>query len=202
MSDLTFKDCKPCSDELNQYESDIYHNLIEWLEQITCIPWSRAYSEAAEINDSNDENNKSQHGTLYIETLDEGVIERNNLIDKGDIEGCFLIKYQGFPTINLSVHNYNTDPNLPNRSPMDILNNIRVYYTIPRINSCLCEKEISVLSWGIISNIVEESQGGLCYRSSRSVQFEINRYTSFSEILIDNINITAQDDCCDINEVQ
>lgn len=200
MSNLNVRDCVPCSDELNQYESDIYTNLILWLEKITCIPWSRAYSEAAEINDSGSENTKSQHGTLYIETMDEGVVEHNELVSIGDIEGCFLIKYQGWPTINLSVYNYSDREDLPNRSPMDVLNNIRLLYTIPRINDCLCEKEISILSWGIVSNIVEESQGGLCYRASRSVQFEINRYTSFSEILIDNINVIANNECCDNTE--
>ena len=200
MNDLSKRDCTPCSNELNQYEFDIYTNLIAWLEQITCIPWIRAYPPAAQPQDETNINKIDQYGTLFIESLDEGVIELGTLIEEGLSEGCFLIKKQLFPRIKLSVFNYNNDCNLPNRSPLDILNAVRVLYEIPRINECLCEKEISILNWGVIANVIYNETGEVYYHSSRTVEFEINGYSSFSEILIDNIKIET--DCCLDKEVQ
>lgn len=185
--------CDPCSDELNQYESDIYTSIIHWLETTTCIPWVRALSEASEPNDGKNFSQDQQYGTVYIQTIDDQEIDLTDVIIVGETERCRRVETRSMVSVNLNVYNFSTCG--LSKSPSDILSSIEVRYKVMAgLQGELCVNGLSVNSWGNIQNIAEEQGSAIKQASQRDLTLEVFRYTSISETLINIINIDLN--CC------
>lgn len=185
--------CDPCSDELNQYESDIYTSIINWLETVTCIPWTRALSEASEPNDGCNFSLDQQYGTVYIQSISDQEIKLTDDIAVGEIERCKRVEVRSIIDVNLNVFNFN--PCGLAKSPADVLSNIEMRYKVMSglVNE-LCMNGISVKNWGVISNIASEEDSSIKQRAQTNITLEVMRYTSISEKLI---NIIKTDlNCC------
>lgn len=185
--------CDPCSDELNQYESDIYTSVINWLEVTTCIPWVRALSVASEPNDGTNFSLDQQYGTVYIQSIDDQEMRLTDDIAVGDTERCKRVEYRSIVELNLNVFNFNTCGLA--KSPADILSSIEIRYKVMSgLYNELCVNGLAVQGWGIISNIASEESAGIDQRAQRNITLDIKRYTSISEKLIDIINVNLN--CC------
>lgn len=192
---LDRKNCDPCSLELNQYESDIYTTLIEFFESLTCIPWIRGFSEASTPFDIRDINTNQQYGSLYIQSIDDQEVVSDGIVQVGEIERCRRIKTRSMVTVNVNVYNFSSgDGNTIIKSPADVLSSVRTLYkTLYDVHSNLCFNGINVHTFGIISNIAAMDAQDK-YRAQQNMTFEIDRYTSIAETLLNKIKISLN--CC------
>lgn len=191
--ELDEKNCKPCSAELNQYESDIYTTLINWLESITCIPWIKGYADTGEPDDPCDINRDLQYGVVYIETVDDQEVTLGEIIEVGETEHCRRVAIRSIVSVNLGVYNYSTTG--LNGSPLDVLLSVSTSYkTLYALYSELCMNGLAVNSWGVVYNIADKENGTQKYRAQQNVDFEITRYTSFAETRLEEIKLSFN--CC------
>lgn len=187
------ENCDPCSDELNQYESDIYTSLIHWFESVTCIPWVREFSEASEPNDGRNFSEDQQYGTIYIQSIDDGQVNMIEDVDIGEIERCKRIKMISDIEVSLNVHNYSRCGLA--KSPADILSTIITRYKVmANLRDELCKFGLSVYSWGPIQNVPYEDETVMYQKAQQNISLQVTRYTSISEKLIETIMTDL--DCC------
>ncbi|MDB4461530.1 hypothetical protein N9043_01120 [bacterium] len=182
--------CDPCSDGLNQYESDIYTTLIHWLESVTCIPWIQPNQEASEISGYHTD---LQYGTLYIQTIDDQEVVESHVVAIGEIERCTQIDIKATMSVNLSVYNYSTG--CVTKSPSDILSQMYMVHKFNKeIQDRFCSLGIATTEWGVISNIIETEGTSQKYRAQRELDFQITRQSSVRERLVEDVSLNV--DCC------
>ena len=188
------RNCNPCSQELNQYESDIYTTIIDFLESITCIPWIRSFSEAGHPFDIKSVNTNQQYGTVYIQSIDDQETSLEDVIKVGEVERCRRVKIRSLISVNLNVINYSNINSQIIKSPSDVLSNVKtLYQTLVETYNNLCLNGINIHNFGTISNI-EAMDKQDKYRAQQNLTFEVERYTSIAETLLNKIKISFN--CC------
>lgn len=196
------RDCEPCSAEENQYEDDWLCALIEWLDNVTCIGWIRAYPDTARP-EKNIDLATDQYGTVHIDSIDYKIPQKKDIQDETENESCIRVSHRVEVELELRVYNYAQMPTENGqrlRTSGDVL--LRVldaYLRIPRLAQALKESKISFEPNGIgrINNTQEEIQSIYQRRSSVNITLCINRSTSFAEDLIKGFTLDVGCQSCE-----